>query len=226
MFTDRSRRAVTIGVVVLAVLGLIGMLMAPLASAHDRLTGSTPEDGEQVAAPEELVLEFSGELSELGTAIEVTGPEGPATDGDPAIEGATVRQPLAADLAPGDYEVAWRVTSGDGHPISGELSFEVTGAGSDDAGGEAEPTQDAARGDEAAETGPTDTGAAEAGAAGAEETTEGAATVTPDAEQATEADSPVAEAEGSGGFPWLWAVVGVLGGAAVVAAVAWARRRS
>lgn len=215
MFTDRSRRAVTVGIVVLAVLGLIGMLMAPLASAHQRLTGSSPEDGEQVEAAEELVLEFSGELSQLGTAIEVTGPAGPATDGEPAIEGDTVRQPLAADLASGDYEVTWRVTSGDGHPISGELSFEVTGSGSGgDAAGGAEPTDDEATGEQAAE------------AAAPEETAEQEPIVTPDEDEATEEDDPVAEAQGTDGFPWLWVVLGVLAGAAVVAAVAWGRGRS
>jgi hypothetical protein len=39
-----------------------------------------------------------------------------------------VRQPVSPD-ADGSYVVAYRVVSDDGHPVSGDLSFTVTGTG-------------------------------------------------------------------------------------------------
>lgn len=55
-----------------------------------------------------------------------TGPDGAVVSvGDPEVLGATVRQPLAEGLPAGAYTVDWRVTSGDGHPITGSIGFTV-----------------------------------------------------------------------------------------------------
>jgi hypothetical protein len=115
---------------VLAVAASVVLLVAgmPAASAHDALLGATPADGTSVAtAPASIELEFSGVVQELGAEIVVSGPDGAAvSQGDPQVVDTTLTQPLAPDLPAGTYSVAWRVTSADGHPISGTTSFTVT----------------------------------------------------------------------------------------------------
>ncbi|GGF57160.1 hypothetical protein GCM10011366_26270 [Ornithinimicrobium tianjinense] len=167
---------------------LVGAGAVGPAAAHDDLVGSEPTDGATVEqAPESLVLTFSGAVSELGTQVVVTGPDGsPVSEGEPAVDGDRVEQELADDLAAGGYTVLWRVTSEDGHPISGELGFTVT---------EASSTESAST--ESAGTGTTSTESAGTG------TTSSAPTVDP---------TPVAdETSGSGdGMPtWAWIAIGV-----------------
>lgn len=108
-------------------------LLALPAAAHDSLVDSEPAAEEVVtSAPEELVLTFSGEISELGVQFVVTGPEGrDVVQGIPTVEGDTVRQELAEELVNGDYEATWRVTSSDGHPISGTILFTIEAADAD-----------------------------------------------------------------------------------------------
>jgi copper resistance protein C len=123
----------------LAVLGAVTGLATP-AAAHDALTGSTPEDGATVEAPPASVdLAFTEPPLGIGAEVRVTGPDGQVVNaGDLVVTDTTVSQPIAADLPAGAYAVAWRVTSSDGHPISGELSF--TASAGTAAGPEPAPT--------------------------------------------------------------------------------------
>ncbi|HKJ11142.1 MAG TPA: copper resistance CopC family protein [Ornithinimicrobium sp.] len=116
-----------------AVIGAVVLVAATAltASAHDELTGTTPADGASVDPDTaEVRLEFSGAVAEVGTVVEVTGPDGAATQGEPEIDGTAVVQPVEEDLPPGPYTVRWRVTSQDGHPISGDFSYTVVGEAS------------------------------------------------------------------------------------------------
>jgi methionine-rich copper-binding protein CopC len=101
------------------------------AQAHDDLVASSPEAGARLdAPPAEVELQFSGTIQELGTEVVVTAPDGTAVaDGPLLIDGTTVVQALTADLPPGGYTVAWRATSADGHPLSGDVTFTVAGGG-------------------------------------------------------------------------------------------------
>lgn len=116
-------------VLMLLSLLLVGTGAVGPAAAHDDLVGSEPTDGDTAEeGPDSLVLTFSGTVSELGTQVVVTGPEGsPVTEGEPTVDRDRVEQDLADDLPAGEYTVLWRVTSEDGHPISGSLGFTVTG---------------------------------------------------------------------------------------------------
>lgn len=172
---------------------------ATTASAHDQLTGTDPEDGATVQAPDRVELTFSGAVGDLGTQVTVTGPDGGSVvEGDPEVDGAVVEQGLVDDLPAGDYAVAWRVTSEDGHPISGDFSFSV------------EEGVDASAEDASAEA---STG-----------TADDTADDTPDDADVT-AD-PV-EARGEGGLPvWAWVVVAVAAaGLAGLLARTWTRGR-
>lgn len=115
-------------------------LVAAPASAHDTLVDSYPQEQATLSeVPEELVLDFSGEISEMGVQFMVTGPDGrDVIMGTPTVEGTTVTQGLAEELVDGDYVIAWRVTSSDGHPISGEIPFTIAAGGANDPAGEDE----------------------------------------------------------------------------------------
>ncbi len=76
----------------------------------------------------------------LGTLVRVTGPDGTVvSSGDPQIVDANVTEPLTGARPAAPTTVDWRITSSDGHPVSGTFSFTATGA----AGGSASPTTSA-----------------------------------------------------------------------------------
>lgn len=166
---------------------------APAASAHDELIDSEPGDTDTVSAPEEIVLTFNANVLEVGAAVEVEGPDGSVVDGEITVDGPTVTQGLQEDIAAGDYEVAWRVTSSDGHPISDTFGFTVEGddAGEDDgaAGDEGDAATDGA--ESPAVDDETDADAPDEGAGGTEDTNDadGAEPTDDAATEATEEDA-------------------------------------
>ncbi|WP_151525593.1 copper resistance CopC family protein [Serinicoccus kebangsaanensis] len=203
-----------------------GLLAIPgSAMAHDELTGSEPTDGSAGEAPDDLTLSFSGQIAEVGAAVTVTDPDGSSvTEGEPEVDGSEVEQDLVDDLADGQYAVVWRVTSEDGHPISGEFSFTAEGSGSD------ETTDDEPTEAEDAESSPAES-SEEAPAETAEEQTsdEPAPAETENAddpasdeesEQPSEATSSVA----SGVPGWAWAFVAVAA-AGLLGMLAWTWQR-
>ena len=111
-----------------AMVFLLSVLMAPTGSAHADLQVSTPEDGESLeVAPEEIRLTFSEELFEelveisildaagdLYSTIKVEQTPPPGTD---------VIFPWPPQTPPGEYSIAYRVVSADGHPVTGTISF-------------------------------------------------------------------------------------------------------
>lgn len=126
---------------------LLTALSALPAAAHATLLSATPEDGAELEeVPDAVVLTFNEDITDLGTDIVVTGPDGEdAADGETEIDGAEVSRALAADLPAGEYSITWRAVSADGHPIDGESTFTVLeGAGSGDDGAADESTSEAA----------------------------------------------------------------------------------
>lgn len=203
-----------IAVTVVAATAVVGPLNA--AQAHDELIDTVPADGVEVdTVPDEVRLEFSGEIAPVGTVVEVTGPLGEVTDGEPEIDGTEVIQPLLADVAPGDYSVVWRVTSADGHPISGEFGYDVASAGIE---AQAAPTGDDANATSEAQASGTnaenDTDVATETATPADGGTDRAANTSAVPAQGDDSD-------GSGTALWVWAVMALalltLGGLGTVA---------
>ena len=112
-----------------AVLTLV--VSAAPAAAHNVLTGTSPADGGQVGpTPSAVVLTFDQPAVAMGTQILVTGPSGQVQTGPPRLVDDTVTQDLAGGAPAGAYTVAWRVTSVDGHPVSGTFTFTSSQAGS------------------------------------------------------------------------------------------------
>lgn len=199
---------------------------ATTASAHDQLTGTDPEDGATVEAPDTVELTFSGAIGDLGAQVAVTDADGRSVvEGPPQVAGTVVEQDLAEDLAAGDYAVVWRVTSQDGHPISGEFFFSVE-AEEDDAQAEADASAAAQAEADASAEASAEAAARATGGSGVtgsdgdddgtepatEEASTGASTGTGAIGSGATDDADVtadpAGAEGVGGLPvWAWVVI-------------------
>lgn len=100
------------------------------AHAHDELIGSTPESGTTLTEnPKEIVLNFSGELQTLaddgGTVVVISNQAGDEIGNDFEVKGRDVHITPATELVSGEYTVASRVISSDGHPIEKAISFTV-----------------------------------------------------------------------------------------------------
>nr|WP_244192611.1 copper resistance CopC family protein [Dietzia lutea] len=189
-------------------------MLAPVAAAHSVLISVDPEDGSQLdTAPEQIVLIFNEEVNQNFASVAVTAGDDRTNrvTGEPMVDGETVTARVD-DLAPGAYTVGYRVTSADGHVVSGSSVFTVAdaegGAGADggaagaDGGGEAE------------------------GGAGAEDSDAGGATASDAGGESADADATEADVadetsgESSGVNPVIWVVGGLavllIGGAFVL----------
>jgi methionine-rich copper-binding protein CopC len=167
---------------------VLGTAFASPALAHDALKSSNPAKGAKVESVKEVRLTFSA-TTRFPNVILRTADGAVHQDGKPVVDGPVVIQKVKDDLPPGEYVIAYRVVSSDGHPIEGEIPFTLVGppappSGSASAPAEASPSASAA---------PVDS----------------TATATPSpALAAQSSDEPA-----SGGVPgWAWLVVGGLAG--------------
>lgn len=186
--------------------GLVGgvatpaaLLVTPVAAAHSVLLEVEPADGATVeASPEQVVLTFNEHVNESFASLAVTTEDDRTNraTGEPVVDGPTVSAEIE-DLDPGLYTVGYRVTSADGHVVSGSSTFTVAGDGSgDDDEGAADAGS--ADGSPGGATSPAaDATAGEGEAAG---------------DEATAADEAGQDADDSGINPAIW----VVGGLAVV----------
>jgi hypothetical protein len=118
----------------------VGVLAGPsVAQAHSTLVSTDPADGSIVVGPPaQVTLTFDEAVESLGTQIVVLAPDGrTVSSGDAVLAGPSVSEAVSSGLPAGAYRVEWRVTSSDGHPVSGTFTFTAT-AGS--APGPAAPT--------------------------------------------------------------------------------------
>ena len=102
------------------------MLLLPVpANAHDALIESTPVAGAQVDWHEEAAVSFrfNNEILETAAFIAVLDPEGiEVSTAAAVIAGDTVSRAYMPTTA-GTYTASYRVTSSDGHPIDGSITF-------------------------------------------------------------------------------------------------------
>lgn len=97
------------------------------AAAHASLVSSDPKDGSSLdAEPATVSITFNEDVS-TPAQLQVTGPDGETlADADPTVDGRTVTQTLRTSGYAGTYTIAYRVISADGHPVTGELTYDVT----------------------------------------------------------------------------------------------------
>jgi methionine-rich copper-binding protein CopC len=126
----------------LAVIGLVvaALAVAGPASAHAQLLLTDPADGAQLSAlPTEVTLTFSQPVLKEGRDMAVIGPNGEVADGLPVLDDRYVHEKLKPGGPQGGYVVQWRMTTVEGHVISGHFAFTYgsgppSAAGSGDSG--------------------------------------------------------------------------------------------
>ncbi len=114
--------------IVVAVGSLIG---GGVAAAHSRVASSNPADGAAVGtAPTAVELTFNEPLQAQFATASVIGPDRHFWhSGEPTVKGKVLTVPLRPLGPAGVYQVNFRVTSADGHPVTGQQTFRLTVAG-------------------------------------------------------------------------------------------------
>lgn len=122
--TVRRSAAGAASVIALAILAVAGS--AAPAYAHNTVIDEGPAAESTVTEdPGEVWIETNDVLLDIegATAMDVVGPDGRHyASACPSVDGAIASVP--AELGPaGEYTVAYRVVSADGHPITGDHTF-------------------------------------------------------------------------------------------------------
>lgn len=127
--TRSSARPLALAAAFLLAFAVLLFAGAP-AQAHDELLGSDPAADSTVdALPAQISFTFSGIIATDAGASEVSVTDAAGTelaDGAPTAQDNVLTQPLAG-AASGPLTVLWKTVSSDGHPISGEFAFTVSG---------------------------------------------------------------------------------------------------
>jgi methionine-rich copper-binding protein CopC len=118
-----------VATVVLA-MSLIVMAVAGAgaAAAHATRVATDPvENSELSQAPQKVSATFNEALQPQFAAMTVVGPGGNLwSTGDPKVDGAVVSVGVRPLGPSGTYTINYRVTSADGHVVSGSWSFRLT----------------------------------------------------------------------------------------------------
>ncbi len=113
----------------LAIVAFVSVLvMFPAgAQAHSILIGSSPSDGAQLAnAPSAVSFTFNEDLLSYTDTISINDDAGKNLFSTPVHpSGPTVSIPWPSGLRSGTFQVAYRVASADGHPVSGAVMFTI-----------------------------------------------------------------------------------------------------
>jgi methionine-rich copper-binding protein CopC len=123
-----------------AAVGLLwaAMLFAAtgVAGAHAVLVSIDPANGAEVTAgPPRVSATFNERLQTTFAAMTVVGPDGNLwSTGEAQVQGAVVSVQVRPLGPAGTYTVNYRVTSADGHVVSGSWPFQLTVPGTGEPG--------------------------------------------------------------------------------------------
>ncbi len=139
---ERRNRLVALALAVVLVASVVLALLATIAGAapagahpvsmplHAMLTTVVPPDGSQLdRAPSQIVLTFDEAVSPDFAQIVLRHDGLPVDLGSPRVRDNEVTATVTGDAGPGAYRIAFKVTSDDGHPVSGESRFQVGAPG-------------------------------------------------------------------------------------------------
>ncbi|HEY7051450.1 MAG TPA: copper resistance CopC family protein [Mycobacterium sp.] len=115
----------------LAGLVACAIALAPCASAHAVRIATDPAQGARMAVgPAQVSATFNEPLQTAFADMTVVGPDAHLwSTGDAAVHGAVISVGVRPLGPAGRYTVNYRVTSADGHVVSGSWWFELTTAG-------------------------------------------------------------------------------------------------
>jgi copper resistance protein C len=130
-----------------AAIALVATMTAGAASAHAARVSTDPTDNASVSAgPAHVSAVFNEPLQTTFAAMTVVGPDGNLwTSGQPQVQGPVVSVGVRPLGPAGNYTVNYRVTSADGHVVSGSWSFRLTAPGTGTPGPSAAPADDSSR---------------------------------------------------------------------------------
>ena len=113
-----------VGAIAAITLAASSVWTAPVI-AHAALDSITPADGAVLREPPaDIRLIFNERLIEASVRVVVSNGSGDVVIRDRSVvSGATVTVPWNPDLPGDSYTIAYRVVSGDGHPITGSSTF-------------------------------------------------------------------------------------------------------
>src|ERR1700749_4151791 len=144
-----SRRAhAAVLALLLATVAFAPILTAGTAGAHAARVSVDPADHASISTGPVLVsATFNEDLQTTFEAMTVVGPDGNLWwAGSPQVHGTVVSVGVRPLGPVGNYTVNYRVTSADGHVVSGSWSFRLTAAGTGTPGPAARPADDSAGG--------------------------------------------------------------------------------
>jgi len=110
--------------IILVALALLALGPAP-SQAHSQLVSSTPANGAVLAvAPTDVTFVFDEPLLPDLDTISINTEAG-VNVASRRVEPVnnTLSMPWPTDVKPGTYQVAYRIVSGDGHPVTGAITF-------------------------------------------------------------------------------------------------------
>jgi copper resistance protein C len=115
----------------LAAVTIVASLTAGTAGAHAARISVDPAENAAVSTgPARVRATFNEDLQTTFAAMTVVGPDGNLwSSGQPQVQGAVVSVGVRPLGPTGNYTVNYRVTSADGHVVSGSWSFRLTAAG-------------------------------------------------------------------------------------------------
>ena len=106
------------------------LVVAPIpAAAHTEVESTSPADGAVLSEPPATVsFTFNEDLLPGTDTISINDDAGNVV-ATAAVEpdGATISMPWPAEATSGTFQVAFRVVSGDGHPVSGAITLTLSG---------------------------------------------------------------------------------------------------
>jgi methionine-rich copper-binding protein CopC len=121
----------TMKIQIFAVTALLSLVLSPQpASAHAQPTTSIPLSNQTIKTLPRLVwVEFDGDLMTFGdknpNEIKVLDSKLKRVDiGGTIVGGARISTKLKSGLAPGKYQIRYRIVSEDGHPVEGNYFFQ------------------------------------------------------------------------------------------------------
>lgn len=124
-------------IVLITTIILTSLAFSRGAWAHAELESSIPVKGSVISdLPAEISLTFGEELLEIGeegvNTLELLSPQNEVLPLGPLkVEGEVLTAPILSntdDLESGTYTIKFRVVSADGHPVKGEIPFDLNKA--------------------------------------------------------------------------------------------------
>ncbi len=114
-----------------ALLAVIALDTAPTASAHATRIATDPAvNAVLTTGPSQVSATFNEHIQPTFAAMTVVGPNGNLwSTGQPRVQGAVISIDVLPLGPAGTYTVNYRVTSADGHVVSGSWPFQLTTAG-------------------------------------------------------------------------------------------------